>query len=274
MTCDAHITSDARIALEACRSFLATDPLRHNVIWTLLERRAESGTPGRYAWVTHDGSVTGMCLQSPPTLRATLSPMPAVAVEALVAALRDAGVPMPGVTGPATSSTEFATTWGDQVRTRRRVVGGDVIYATATITSPTVQAGSARRASQSDAATLVGWLQASHAETGELGSEPAAMVEKAIAAGQYWVWDVDGPVSMAASTRVVGETTRIRGVYTPRPQRSNGYAAACVAAVSQHALANGVTPMLYTDRENPASNAVYRRIGFEAIDEAVHFEFG
>jgi len=273
MTYEAVVSGDAAEALDTCREFLATDPIRHNVIWTLLRARAETGTSGRFAWVAERGAVVGVSLQSPAGLRATLTPMPTGAIVPLVSALRDAGAELPGATGQANATARFAGLWTEQAKVGGRPVGADRMYAITRVRPPEVARGSARPATSEDADTLVRWLESSHEETGEIGSDPDVMVMAAIAAGHYWVWDVDGPVSMAAVTPEVGGVTRIRGVYTPGDQRSNGYAAACVAKLSSNAVSRGVIPMLYTDLQNPVSNAVYRRIGYRAIDEVLHYQF-
>jgi uncharacterized protein len=51
--------------------------------------------------------------------------------------------------------------------------------------------------------------------------------------------------------------------------RSHGYARACVAELSASTLQQGHRCILYTDLANPASNSVYRRIGYRAVDEGL-----
>ena len=46
------------------------------------------------------------------------------------------------------------------------------------------------------------------------------MANDAVAAGDFWLWDLDGPVAMAALSRAVGRVTRIRSVYTPPSERA------------------------------------------------------
>ena len=51
------------------------------------------------------------------------------------------------------------------------------------------------------------------------------------------------------------------------------YAGACVAALSARVLAAGQRCILSTDRANPTSNAVYRRLGYRAVSEGLRYEF-
>jgi predicted GNAT family acetyltransferase len=46
-----------------------------------------------------------------------------------------------------------------------------------------------------------------------------------------------------------------------------------VAALSARVLAAGQRCILYTDRANPTSNAVYRRLGYRAVSEGLRYEF-
>jgi hypothetical protein len=66
--------------------FLASDPVRHNLILTLLHTRVAYPEPGRY-WVARDGgAVVGVAFQSPLDFFASLTPMRAEAVAGLVEA--------------------------------------------------------------------------------------------------------------------------------------------------------------------------------------------
>ena len=66
-----------------------------------------------------------------------------------------------------------------------------------------------------------------------------------------------------------GGVSRVQLVFTPPELRGHGFASACVAVVTARELAAGRTPMLYTDLTNPTSNAIYQRIGYRWVTEAV-----
>jgi predicted GNAT family acetyltransferase len=67
---------------------------------------------------------------------------------------------------------------------------------------------------------------------------------------------------------------RIGPVYTPPELRGNGYATALVAAASQEQLDAGEPAcFLGTDLANPTSNAIYQRIGYEWVCEAIDLRF-
>lgn len=57
---------------------------------------------------------------------------------------------------------------------------------------------------------------------------------------------------------------------TPPRHRRQGYASACVARLTAHALAHpGRTCMLYADLANPTSNGIYQAIGYRRVGDAV-----
>jgi GNAT superfamily N-acetyltransferase len=72
----------------------------------------------------------------------------------------------------------------------------------------------------------------------------------------------------------VAGQARIGPVYTPPAHRGRGYGGAVTTAVSQQALAAGVTEvLLYTDLANPTSNALYQRLGYQPVADSVQLRF-
>ncbi len=104
-------TDDPRRALETTGRFLAGDPVRHNLILTLLHRGVAHPEPARYWTVLLDGQPAGFVFQSPLDFVATLTPMPDEAVAAVVHSIVDAGVVLPGVNGEAAVAARFAGQW-------------------------------------------------------------------------------------------------------------------------------------------------------------------
>jgi predicted GNAT family acetyltransferase len=59
---------------------------------------------------------------------------------------------------------------------------------------------------------------------------------------------------------------RVSFVYTPPEFRRLGYAAACVASLTQQLLDEGQSfCCLYADLANPTSNGIYQRMGYRPI---------
>jgi predicted GNAT family acetyltransferase len=92
---------------------------------------------------------------------------------------------------------------------------------------------------------------------------------------RFVLWEVDGtPVSMAMLRAPAADVSRIGPVFTPRDQRGHGYGSAVTAAAADLAHRSG-TPdvVLFADLANPTSNAIYQRIGFEAVADSIRIDF-
>ena len=94
--------------------------------------------------------------------------------------------------------------------------------------------------------------------------------------GGLTLWETAGePVSMAGLTRPAAGQVRVGPVYTPPAHRGRGYGGAVTAAVSQAARDAGAAEVvLFTDLANPTSNALYQRLGYEAVSDRAIFSFG
>jgi predicted GNAT family acetyltransferase len=151
------------------------------------------------------------------------------------------------------------------------------LHATSTVaTLPTIR-GRMRSAEPHDLHRLAGWYEAFHRMAGEPPSrDPEAAIAAVQAGGRLFLWEDEGePRSMAAWARRTPTTVSINLVYTPPEWRGVGYATACVAALTGYRLADGVRQcLLFTDLENPISNAIYARIGYRPRLDFREFRFG
>ncbi|MGZ4735532.1 MAG: GNAT family N-acetyltransferase [Acidimicrobiia bacterium] len=254
-------------------AFLASDPVRHNVILTLLHGRVAHPEPGRYWVVDVDGRTGGVVFQSPLHYPATITPMSPEALSAVVDAIVGGDVRLPGATGEAASAARFAGHWTERAGVGARPVQGQRIYEVEYVTDPRPARGGLRRAGPDDQDLLVAWFQAFQADIGETVSDTSEVVERRIAAGQLWIWSDREPVATAGLSAEVSGVVRVGPVYTPPERRNHGYASSLVAAISRAVLSDGLRCILYTDLENPTSNAIYRSIGYQAVAEALRYEF-
>lgn len=273
MTVTVVFSDEPRHVLDVAGGFLESSPVVHNLMLTLLHARVAVPETGRY-WVATDGDeAVGVVFQSPAHYPAVVTPMPAEAVAATVAAIAEAGVELPGVNGDPATAARFAGAWTEHHRSGARPVAGQRIYEVERLVSPTGVAGRLRPAGADDRDLLVDWLRRFTAEVDDISpGDPATVVERRLPAGHFWIWDDGAPVSMAAHSEPTCGVARIQAVYTPGNRRRRGYAAACVAALSACVLDAGRRCILYTDLANPTSNGVYRRIGYRAVAEGLRYE--
>ena len=264
-------SDDPGWVLAKAKAFLASDPVQHNLVLTLLHKEGETG---RY-WVAMDGGVAaGIVMQSRRGIEATLTPMEPAVVAAIAAAIAESDAVLPGVNGDAATVARFAGTWAEHRNVAAIPYYGQRLYELGQFQAPPVVSGRLREAVADDRDLLIEWVRGFQAEVAEHGNDPARVVDRKLPFGLFWLWDDGQPaVSMAAYTEPVEGVARVQAVYTPPGMRNRGYASACVAALSKMLRAAGHRPILYTDLANPASNAIYRRLGYRAVAEGLRYRF-
>lgn len=215
-----------------------------------------------------------MVVQSPLEYPATLTPMEPRAVLAIVDAIAEARVTLPGVNGDAATAASFAGQWSERCKSAATPFAGTRLYELLGLGEVPRTEGHLRQAGLRDRSLMILWTRAFQDEIGESAIGTELRVERALAAGQLWLWDQDGETSsMAVGREPAQGVVRLSGVYTPPEKRNHGYAAACVHALSKQLLDRGHRCILYTDLGNPTSNSIYRRIGYKAVAESLRYRF-
>jgi uncharacterized protein len=267
-------TEDAAFVLSRAGAFLSSQPVLHNLVLSILHARVAQGDPGRYWIAMQRDNAAGVVLQSPLTFPATLTPMPAPVAVAMADAIAEAGVALPGVNGDAATAACFAGQWSERSKAAATPFQGNRLYEfMETGEVPGIE-GELRLASANERGLMIFWTRAFQIEIGESADDTELRVDRAMAAGQVWLWEHGGePVSIAVSRERVEGVVRLSGVYTPPEKRKLGYASACVDALSRRLRDAGNRCVLYADLGNPISNSIYRRIGYRAVAEALRYRF-
>jgi GNAT superfamily N-acetyltransferase len=278
-------TDPATFRRDAAQILLA-DAARNNLPLGILQILLDQPEvfPVFHLWIAvRDGRPRGLALQTEPFNAVLAEPLEEEVVDALVeAVLADAG-PLPGITANLPWAERFAARVTSMTgRTAQRIVEEGVweLTAVADVATPS---GASRAATPRDRDLLRSWLRAfaDEALPPRYPRDDARLdLDRDLRlkgrGGGYRVWDDDGqPVSMSGHRDVPGVGSRIGPVYTPPEHRRRGYATALVAEQSAARLALGDPAcFLYTDLANPTSNAIYARIGYVKVWEAVEYAFG
>ena len=273
MSIEVCFSDDAGWVLNKAKSFLCSKPVHHNLVLTLLQDRVAAYKPGRYWVATVCNNVVGVVFQSPLHFRAIVTPMESEVVSAMVDAISEANVPLPGVVGDVTTTAHFAGQWAACRKAAAVPFMGQRLYEVVEVVEPIGIHGYLRKAVSSDRERLIDWVHRFSEAIGDQERDPESVVDSRVAAGQLWLWDDAGAVSMAGCTAPVEGVARVQLVYTPSAHRNNGYASACVAGLSRRIRAEGHRCILYTDLGNPIANGVYRRIGYRAVLEGIQYRF-
>jgi predicted GNAT family acetyltransferase len=264
--------------------FLVREEARHNLLLgistTLIQR------PDVYElfdlWgITGGDEVVGAALRTPPFNLVLAKPSFDEALDALVDRLLQEGQDLPGVTAAIPEIEAFVGAWTPARDVDAAVAQRQGIYECREILPTPWAAGEPRPATPADRELVVGWMISFGEEA--LPDPPEAdrqarLVESRLDATEHaglWLWEDRGqPVSMSGYGSETPNGIRIGPVYTPPELRGKGYATSLVAAQTGWLLGGGRTfAFLYTDLDNPTSNALYRRIGYRMVAESADVRF-
>ncbi len=272
---------DAVTFLSRATDFLQTSEAQHNILLgiagDIVRGENEYQPPLYFATVEEAGTVIVAAMRTPPHML-HLSVAPMAAIELLAQDIHASYPALPGVLGPPEVARAFAEVWRQMTDQTFQPGIAQRIYQLEAVNRPANVRGRLRQATGEDRTLLRSWFTAFHAEAyGSHDVESAARAADAVLlspARTIYIWDDDEPVSMAITSGSTPNGIRIGSVYTPPRHRGNGYASACVAAVSQHILDAGYRYcFLFTDLANPTSNRIYQRIGYQPIADAGEYVF-
>ena len=267
-------TTDAAAVIERAGGYLAADPVGLNVIWSVVKQGAGSGAPGRYWMLEADSDIAGIVIESPPGHFAAISPMRREHADEMAAAISGEGHRLSGVSGEASTASAFAGCWTERVRTAAVVRDAQRLYALGHLVQPEGVTGRLRRAELSEREVVIEWWSSFQVETGSPAGDVSPAVDSALSAGRLFFWDDGGARCFARATEPLGGISRIGAVFTPPQWRRRRYAAACVGALCEWVREEeGANSVLYAQLANPSSNAIYQRLGFEAVSEMLVYRF-
>lgn len=213
--------------------------------------------------------IVGCVFRTPPH-QVGVTALPEAAIEPLVKTLRESYLNLPGVAGPESTATAFATAWTARFGGWWQIEQRQRLHSLTAVTFPASPApGMLRLALAPDVPVARAWMAGFICDT-RVRHLTADSAERLIEEQRLYFW-IDGePRSMVAAVRDTPNTTGIAAVYTPPPFRGRGYASVAVATLSRRLLDAGRRScFLYSDLANETSTELYRRIGYVPIDDVV-----
>ena len=232
-----------------------------------------SNAPVFYA-VTRDGGVRIAAMRTPP-YKILITRAAGDDLKCLIQGIDEADPEIPGVGADKVYVKAFADQWCDLAGKSSRLGMQLRIHELTEVSPPKWPTGKLRLAAASELDLLYEWMRGFAEDAGTKNVRvPEDWIPGAVKAEQVYLWDDDGPVSMAIWGRATDSGVSIRGVYTPRDKRNRGYASAVVAAVSQMWLDRGKRFIcLFTDLANPTSNHIYYELGYRPVVDVDDYLF-
>ncbi|MFI8350068.1 GNAT family N-acetyltransferase [Streptomyces sp. NPDC085596] len=280
---DWYLTEDVDDFLARAGGFLRSRPAAHAMQLTWAERVRVRGA-GAFAQVPvfgvleQDGEVTGTFYHLPPRALG-LSPLTPEQADTLAARLAGLGHSPASVGADHDTATAFAEAWQRHTGATPKLRDVRVrLYRLGTLTPPEPHpAGRARVLGERDLDQAIFWCGEFAKAVGEdVTVDADSWAGTRYADKRYTLWETpDGtPVSVAGMNPLIGGQIQVDIVYTPPHLRGHGYAGAVAAAVSRAALAAGAQEVvLFADRSNPTSNALYQRLGYQPLSDWSGYDF-
>ncbi|MCU0675650.1 MAG: GNAT family N-acetyltransferase [Myxococcota bacterium] len=213
-------------------------------------------------------AVVGMAAWTPPW-PLTIPRWPSARLPELIEAARDHAE-----LGSVVTTEELANAIVALHRPPTRRLG--LVFQVLTAVSPPAPGPGVRRfADDDDVPLLTDWIPSFlHEVKLPLHGDPIDTARYFVRSGRMHLWiEDDRPVACTAHYDFGHASTHLGMVYTHPELRGRGRASRLVAAVSQHAIDRGRRRLtLYTDEDNPTSNALYARLGY--VERYRHVELG
>jgi len=187
----------------------------------------------------------------------------------------------PGVFAPVNLADEFAVAYTNA--TGKSIITDThkklILMKLEKLADYVVANGAFRMLTQDDITFVPSWENAFYIDC-NLSSqvvskdETWARIKTRIGKDLHYIWEDKEPVSQAVYGRETPTGGVISWVYTPPQFRGLGYATSVVAEVSKSILSRGKQfCCLFADAANPASCAVYRKLGYKDILVFNQFRF-
>ncbi|MFL6160682.1 MAG: GNAT family N-acetyltransferase [Jatrophihabitantaceae bacterium] len=275
-------TEDPEVFAAAAVPLLLTEPASNTVALTVLDTlRAGhrfSDQPITLAWYAEGEQVTGAVLMTPPW-GLLLAHLPVGSEVSLVEELRARDTVVPDSHGTVEVARRFSSYWLAGTELTAEPLVEQRLFRLGELVAPDpAPTGSARLVTRAELDLLLDWIQAFQDEAESRAATPERSIyERRIDLDLFWFWlDEQGiPVSMAGRNVTIAGVSRVGPVYTPAEHRKHGYAAGVTAACSQHALDTGAQQVvLFTDLANPTSNGIYRRLGYQPLEDRLVLRYG
>ncbi|MFI9031054.1 GNAT family N-acetyltransferase [Streptomyces sp. NPDC053560] len=287
-----YLTADVDEFLARAGGFLRSRPGLHVMQLTWAERvrtrGAESfGTEAPvddsvdvpvFGLLEQAGEVCATFYRLPPRALG-LSPLTPEQANSLAAHLDALGHSLTRVSADHSTATAFAEAWQRHTGAMPKLRDTRLrLYRLGTLTPPEpMPAGRGRVLGEQDLEQAMFWCGEFAKAVGEpVTIDADSWAETRFADKRYTLWEApEGtPVSIAGMNPMIGGQVQVDIVYTPAHLRGRRYAGAVTAEVSRAAVAAGASDVvLFADLSNPASNALYQRLGYRTLTDWAVYDF-
>ncbi|OZU87106.1 hypothetical protein CIL03_18590 [Virgibacillus indicus] len=272
-------TSSVRDYLDKVEALLLRKEACNNLMLGILDRLLTHKADCHLGFVEKDGQIVYAFMQTPPNnwILADADLVNEDILKAVAVFLHEQNMDVPGVLGPDGSVEIFVEKWKELTHANVSIHMKQLIYQLDEVQIKPSADGNLIHAAEKDLPLIANWLYQFGQEANENidRSQAEQMAANFIKNQSLHLWEANSEiVSMANTSRKTKHGASINAVFTPDQFKKKGYATNAVAALSQKLLDQGFQfCSLYTDRENPTSNGIYKRIGYYEVGISIVYNF-
>ncbi|MEN1967572.1 GNAT family N-acetyltransferase [Lentibacillus sp. N15] len=253
----------------------------NNLMLGIVKRLVDAPNEGEYGclgFVEQDHEVVYAFMETPKNwILADTPNMDEAIISSVTQFLYDHHMHIPSIIGPVKAATMFVKQWEQLIGMNAIVHMEQLIYQLDHVQPIPLAEGKLIHAQAVHHALITQWLQQFGEEANEKMAKSNAdrTAARFIANQSVYLWEVAGePVSMVNRSRETDHGVTINAVYTPDCFKRKGYATSAVAALSSQLLTSGFQfCSLYTDKANPTSNGIYKKIGYYVVGDSIVYRF-
>ncbi len=196
-------------------------------------------------------------------------------IKALADFYLEKDIDLPGVVGESFYSIEFSKFYGKLQVSERTMI----VHKLTEVNNLPLSTGDLLRATDQDIELLADWTVRFEEDAKTFPRQSNEQIlestKSRVGLGNIFKWVDKGEiVSIAAIVRQTKNAGIVGLVYTPNKLRGNGYATSAVQKLSERILQNGFKYCgLFTDKSNPTSNNIYKKIGYCPATEFTDIEY-
>ena len=186
------------------------------------------------------------------------------------------GIRLPGLIGPKQLVLDFQEAFQRWLGWDFTIQFRQLVYRLDQVSGVTNIHGDLRLVERAESALVSEWLHAFYREVFGVDDQEEAyrLVRDKIEKKEAYIWLDQSIVTMACTARPTPNGVTINYVYTPTEYRRHGYASMIVAVISQLQLEKGYKfCTLFADMDNPTSNRIYQKIGYQVVGEFRSIDF-
>lgn len=259
------ILKDAGALLSECGDVLSHRPaLNHDVLQILddISEKSDFLSPPYHFFALQQGNKNLGCGVSLRPDGLVLSDLPAEIAPLITDVIQFSQIEIQRLVGPPELVSSLAEHWSKKWNYK---VAAAIHWNVGRLDRPIRQSqnvrGFMRRASSDDSALVEKWAREYATEKPSFLDIPRFMDLK-LRKGDLFLWDDDGPSSLATVSGKTRQGVRISAVFTPNELRGQGYASSIVTELGAQLLNTGYEFVVLTWRKGADEGRIYERLGF------------